>query len=298
MSYHVPVLLKDCLEGLNIQPNGVYVDVTLGGGGHSNAILAEMENGKLIAFDQDPDAEANCPKDPRVKFLPMSFSRLEEGLESLGIEKVNGILADLGVSSHQFDSGERGFSTRFEGPLDMRMDTRQELSAAIVVNEYPPEKLVWLFRTYGELPSASRVVHAILEARKKERIRTTGELKAVVLSCAPRHKENQFFAQLFQAIRIEVNGELGALEELLEQSLRVLFPGGRMVVLAYHSLEDRMVKHFFREGKFDGEADRDVFGNRLVPWKEITKKPIMPDENEIQYNPRARSARLRIAEKI
>ena len=297
MSYHKPVLLEASLEGLRVFPEGRYVDATFGGGGHSGALLEKLgKRGELIAFDQDKDAEANVPEDQRVMFLNQNFRYLRNFLKLYGRLPVDGILADLGVSSHQFDLSERGFSTRLEGPLDMRMNQEAGLTALQVINEYSPEKLAEIFSLYGELQSAYKIAAAIDRRRKGGVIATTLELTETLEKLAPRGKENKFMAQVFQALRIEVNQELEALKEFLEQSVDVLKPGGRLVVISYHSLEDRLVKHYMKAGNFKGEIEKDFFGNPLTPMVPIGKV-IKPDEEEMKENNRARSARLRIGEK-
>lgn len=298
-SYHIPVMLGECMNGLKIKPDGVYVDVTFGGGGHSRKILEQLsENGKLFAFDKDADAECNLPEDDRLTFVNQDFRFMKNFLRLHGVKLVDGILADLGVSSHQFDTAERGFSIRFDAELDMRMQRGSVLTAREVVNTYSEERLYQLFKIYGELKNALSVARTIVSAREVSPIETVEELKKVTAKHAPRVSENKFYARLFQALRIEVNDELGALKDFLNQSVDVLKTGGRVVVMSYHSLEDRMVKQFFREGKIDGEADRDFFGNRLVPFKVVTRKPITASGEELENNPRSRSAKLRVAERI
>ncbi len=296
--YHTPVLLQDCIKGLNINPSGIYVDVTFGGGGHSKEILKHLTTGKLIAFDQDEDALSNKVNDERFILLNKNFSNLKSNLKENGIESVDGILADLGVSSHQFDSAERGFSIRFDADLDMRMSKAAEKTAADILNEYPEEELKKIFRMYGELDNPGKAAWRICEERKLKPIKTVVQLKEIVANCTPKHKESQYHAQLFQALRIEVNQELEVLKEMLVQSLEVLKQGGRLVVMSYHSLEDRLVKNFMRSGKFEGEIEKDFYGNQLVPFKLITKKPIVPGDEEIKSNSRSRSAKLRVAEKL
>ena len=297
MSYHRPVLLQACIDGLSIKAGGVYVDVTYGGGGHSALILENLENGKLVAFDQDPDAADNLPDDERLLFINQNFRYMKNFLKLHGAIPVDGILADLGISSWQINQPERGFSTRFQGPLDMRMDRQSTLSAKEVVNTYEREELKNIFKLYGELKNAHRIALEIEFHRKVEAIETTEQLKQVLQKLAPRGKENKFFAQVFQALRIEVNNELDVLKDFLRQSTEVLKPGGRLVVIAYHSLEDRLVKNFFRAGNFEGEQEKDFFGNVITPLKPIGKL-IVPDKMEQDDNPRSRSAKLRIAEKI
>lgn len=295
--YHNPVLLHASVEGLNLRPNGTYVDVTFGGGGHSRYILSQLIDGHLFGFDQDQDAAKNAIEDPRFTFIPQNFKYLKNFLLMHRQEAVDGIFADLGVSSHQFDVPAKGFSTRFDGDLDMRMDQNNPVTAADIVNSYSAEDLAKLFTTYGELNNAFRMATAIVEARATQPIATTAALKQAVKRHLPFGKENKFLAQLFQALRIEVNQEMQALEALLQQACDVLKPGGRLVVISYHSLEDRMVKNFMRSGKLSGEAEKDFFGNNLSPFQLITRKAIVPDAAEIELNSRARSAHLRIAEK-
>ncbi len=295
--YHRPVLLQPCMDGLNLQPGGTYVDVTFGGGGHSSRMLELLEGGKLVAFDQDPDARNNLPQDDRLLFIHQNFRYMKNFLKLHGNIPVDGILADLGISSWQIDQPERGFSTRFQGPLDMRMDKQSALSAKEVVNEYDEEELVRVFKFYGELRNARKIARELVFKRKNELPETTEELKGVLQKLAPRGKENKFFAQVFQALRIEVNHELDVLKEFLKQSAEVLRPGGRLVVISYHSLEDRLVKNFIKAGNFNGEQEKDFFGNVIAPFKAVGKL-IVPDEQEQEENPRSRSAKLRIAEKI
>lgn len=298
MSYHIPVLLKECIEGLNIDPAGTYVDVTFGGGGHSREIMKHLTTGKLFAFDQDEDAQRNKIDDPRFVLIRQNFRYLKNFLQMYNAGKVDGILADLGVSSHQFDEAERGFSTRFNAQLDMRMDQNMKVSAAEVVNEYTEEDLKRIFKLYGEVENAGRLAYVLVNVRNQNKLRTVDDLKKAIAPCIKRGKENQYLAQVFQALRIEVNKELEVLEELLQQSMEVLKPGGRLVIMSYHSLEDRLVKNFMRSGKFEGEVEKDFFGNKLSPFELITRKPIIPTEAEIEQNSRARSAKLRIAERL
>ncbi len=296
--YHSPVLLKQSVDGLNISPNGVYVDVTFGGGGHSKEILSRLgENGKLIAFDQDEDALANAIDDPRFLLINENFRYIKRFLRFHGIRQVDGILADLGVSSHQFDVAERGFSTRFEADLDMRMNQKNSLSAYEVINEYEEKHLKQIFLEYGELKTAAGIAYAIVNNRKAEPIKNSEKLKEVLAKFLPAHKSNKILAQIYQAIRIEVNQEIEVLKEFLEQTTEILKPNGRLSVISYHSLEDRLVKRFMRNGMFEGEPERDMFGNFEVPFK-IIDKLIVPTEEEIAQNNRARSAKLRVAEKI
>lgn len=293
--YHRPVLLMPSVDGLNIVPDGVYVDVTFGGGGHSKEILKRLENGKLIGFDQDPDAKKNALDDPRFQLVEKNFRNMKNWLQLMGIHSVDGILADLGVSSHQFDSEERGFSIRFDAPLDMRMDKTRELTAANVVNEYEEAKLIHVLRAYGEVENAGRMARSIIHARP---VITSEDLKSAIERNVPKMKEHKVLAQVFQALRIEVNEELDALKDLLTQSCEILKPGGRLVVISYHSLEDRLVKDWMKTGNFEGEPQKDFFGNLLRPLKPTTSKPILPTTEEIENNNRARSAKMRIAEKL
>ncbi len=295
-TYHNPVLLKECIEGLNINPNGIYVDVTFGGGGHSREILNKITAGKLIAFDQDEDALKNTIEDDRFNLINENFRYLKNFLRLFGAIPVDGILADLGVSSYQIDNAEKGFSTRNEGPLDMRMSKNNVLSAKEIVNEYDEIQLKDTFKIYGELNNAGKIAQEIVKIRKTQTIETTTQLMNVLKTFAPRGKENKFFAQLFQALRIQVNNELESLQELLKQSIEVLKPGGRLVVISYHSLEDRIVKNFMRSGNFAGYIEKDFYGNNLSPINQVGKL-IIPDAKEIEQNSRARSAKLRIAEK-
>jgi 16S rRNA (cytosine1402-N4)-methyltransferase len=297
MEYHNPVLLKETVDGLNMKPDGVYVDVTFGGGGHSKEILSRLnENGKLFAFDQDEDALQNALQDDRFTLIQENFRHIKKFLRFNGIRKVDGILADLGVSSHQFDVPERGFSTRFDAQLDMRMSKKNDLSAYKVVNEYDETNLRRIFLDYGELSNAPAIARVIIEAREKEVIKNTEQLKIVLSRFLPNHKAHKILAQMYQAIRIEVNQEMEVLKEFLEESLEILNPGGRLSVISYHSLEDRLVKRFMKNGLFEGEPERDFYGNFEVPFKLIGKM-ITPSNEEIKINNRARSAKLRIAEK-
>ena len=298
MEYHNPVLLHPTVDGLNIKPDGIYVDVTFGGGGHSKEILRRLgPNGKLFAFDQDEDALANALPDERFTLINENFRFIKRFLRFHGVKSVDGILADLGVSSHQFDVPERGFSTRFDAELDMRMSQKNDLSAYRVVNEYEEQDLRRVFFDYGELKNAPVLARTIVEAREHYPIKTTDELKDVLAKYLPERVRNKILAQIYQAIRIEVNQEMDVLKEFIEQSLEILNPGGRFSVISYHSLEDRLVKRFIKNGMFEGEPERDFFGNFSVPYKTIGKL-IVPDDAEIKINNRARSAKLRIAEKI
>ena len=298
-NYHVPVLLRECIEGLNIKPDGVYVDVTFGGGGHSREILKHLgENGVLVAFDQDPDAQRNKIDDPRFHFVDQNFAFLKNNLRLLGYTAVDGILADLGVSSHQFNEPERGFSTRFDSELDMRMDKSGKLTAADILNTYSEDQLHKLFGIYGEVKNAKSLAKSIVSGRIDQSINTLADFKKVAGACIPRGKENKYMAQVFQALRIEVNAEIVVLENFLMQTAEVLTAGGRLVVMSYHSLEDRPVKNFIAKGKFKGEVEKDFFGNERKPFKMITRKAVMADAAELARNSRARSAKLRIGEKI
>jgi 16S rRNA (cytosine1402-N4)-methyltransferase len=297
--YHIPALLHPSVDGLAIQPDGTYVDLTFGGGGHSREILSRLgAKGRLIVFDQDPDAYANRPEDDRLIFVRHNFRYLTNFLRYLEIDKVDGILGDLGVSSHHFDSPERGFSFRFDGALDMRMNQVARMTAADILNQYSQEQLLKVFRTYGELQQAGRLVNEVLRFRDSASFETTSQLRDLSEKLAPRRDQAKFLAQVFQALRIEVNGEMDVLREMLEQTIKVIRPGGRLVVIAYHSLEDRMVKNFIKSGDCtETEAEKDIYGNVKVPFVAINRKVIVPDEEEIARNPRARSAKLRIAEK-
>ncbi|MFC2349187.1 16S rRNA (cytosine(1402)-N(4))-methyltransferase RsmH [Capnocytophaga granulosa] len=296
-SYHVPVLLKESLEGLAINPAGTYVDTTFGGGGHSRAILAALgSRGRLLAFDQDPQAQQNAIDDERFTLIPQNFRHIKRFLRFYGVKQVDGVLADFGVSSYQFDTAERGFSTRLEGALDMRMNPEAPLSAYEVVNTYEEEALSTLFFRYGELSQSRQIARTIVQQRSTKPIATTGELKQVVQRFLPKGKENKVLAQLYQAIRIEVNGELAALEELLLQLPEIVRPGGRIALISYHSLEDRLVKRFIRDGQFSGEPQKDFYGNLLTPFQKVGKA-IVATQEEIAQNNRARSAVLRVAER-
>lgn len=298
MEYHNPVLLEEAVDGLNIKPNGVYVDVTFGGGGHSREILDRLgPEGRLIAFDQDKDALANAIEDPRFTLVNQNFRYMKKFLRFYGYKTVDGILGDFGVSSHQFDLPERGFSTRFDADLDMRMDRNNNVSAFTIVNKYGEAQLRKIFWDYGELRNAAGMARVIVEARQEGKIKTSSQLKAVLRRFLPVHKENKILAQIYQAIRIEVNQELEALKEFLLQTSEVLQVGGRISLISYHSLEDRLVKRFIRNGMFEGEPEKDAFGHFEVPFKAVGKFRV-PSEEEIERNNRARSAKLRIAEKI
>lgn len=296
-TYHVPVMLQECIEGLAIQPNGVYVDVTFGGGGHSREIFKHVsENGRLIVFDQDADAKKNAWEAPNFTFVAANFSFLKNHLRAQGITEVDGILADLGVSSFQFDEeGKRGFSIRFDDPLDMRMNQGQQKTAKEVVNTYSEEELARVFGKYGEVDKPMRIAVEICKVRSQRKLKTTFDLIQAIEKFAPRNKEQKFYAQVFQAIRIEVNDEMAVLEKFLQQTAEVLKPGGRLVIMSYHSLEDRLVKNFIKRGNMDGKIEKDFFGNVLKPFDEVNRKPIVANEEELARNSRARSAKLRVA---
>ncbi|NEU08659.1 16S rRNA (cytosine(1402)-N(4))-methyltransferase RsmH [Flavihumibacter sp. R14] len=296
--YHSPVMLRECIEGLNIKPEGIYVDVTFGGGGHSREILKNLnEKGRLLAFDQDADAQSNIPNDNRLTFIDQNFRYLKNNCRLQGAMPVDGILADLGVSSHQFDQPERGFSIRFDADLDMRMDQATTLTAKEVINTASEEDLHKMFGIYGEIKNARTLAKTICTARLNAPVVTVSDLKQVISKLIPKGKENKYLAQVFQALRIEVNQELDALREFLEQAVEVLKPGGRLVVMSYHSLEDRLVKNFIATGKFRGEVEKDFYGNQIKPLEAVTRKAVTASEEEIKQNNRARSAKLRIAEK-
>lgn len=297
--YHVPVLLGEALEGLSLRGDGTYVDVTFGGGGHSKAILAGLgPEGRLLAFDQDGDAAANVLDDGRFTFINENFRHMKNFLRVHGVRHVDGVLADLGVSSHQFDVAERGFSTRLEGELDLRMDRRGEVTARDVVASEDEEGLCRILKMYGELPNARQMARAIVKARSAKEIVTTTDLKEAVCRHLPRGMENRYLAMLFQALRIEVNGELESLKAMLQQASEVLVPGGRLVVISYHSLEDRLVKNFMRSGNFEGEVEKDFYGNVLSPMRMVSRGAVKASEAEVAANSRARSARLRVGEKV
>ncbi|MFA0962817.1 16S rRNA (cytosine(1402)-N(4))-methyltransferase RsmH [Roseivirga sp. BDSF3-8] len=298
-AYHNPVMLQECLEGLALKPGGTYVDVTFGGGGHSRAILEQLQGGRLVVFDQDADAKANAEAidDERLIFAPANFRYLKRYLRLHRIDQIDGLLADLGVSSHQIDDADRGFSTRFDARLDMRMDKGMKKTAADLLQEYDEKDLHRILGMYGEVRNAKTLAAAIVAARVNEPIVTVADLKRILDRYAPRRKEFRYYAQVFQALRIELNDEMGALKDLLEQSAEMLAPEGRLVVMSYHSLEDRLVKNFINKGVFHGEVEKDVYGNVDKPLSAITRKPVMAGEEEVKANPRARSAKLRVAEK-
>jgi len=297
--YHIPVLLSEVIEGLHINPGGTYVDCTLGGGGHAKAILENLNsNGKLVAFDQDDEVRKNLPDDKRIIFVPQNFRHLQRFLRLHNITSVDGIIADLGVSSYQFDEAERGFSTRYNAELDMRMDQRQALTAYDVVNTYTEQRLHKLFEQYGEVTNAKTLARKIAEVRSSSSIKTTDDFKNAIREIV-KGNPNKYFAQVFQALRIEVNDELGALKDMLEQIPSLLKPGGRVAIITFHSLEDRLVKNFFRRGSFDETEEHPFINSKpLNELKVISKKPILPAENEMKQNPRSRSAKLRVAEKM
>ncbi len=297
--YHIPALLEASIEGLDISPDGIYVDATFGGGGHSRSILDSLgPEGRLFGFDRDSDALANAPDDRRFTFVHSDFRFISNFLRYHGVDKIDGILADLGVSFHHFDSADRGFSFRTDSPLDMRMNRAGDHTAAELIAQYDKEDLERLIRAYTDLKRPGAIASAIVRARDTKPIETTGQLVEAVRGVLNPRAEKKDLAQVFQALRIEVNGEMDALRGLLQQSLKVLRPGGRLAVITYHSIEDRMVKNFIRSGNVAGEIDKDIFGNVSTPWKAVTRSPIVPDKNEIEANPRSRSAKLRIAELI
>ena len=295
--YHKPALLEESIEGLNIKENGIYIDATFGGGGHANAILERLKNGKLFVFDQDIDALKNSKEDKNLQTIHANFRYMKEELNAKGITKVDGILADLGVSSHQIDTPGRGFSTRFDSPLDMRMNTTENKTAADIVNSYTVSKLTLIFSEYGEIANAHRLAHAIVKAREEKTIHTTGELITGIKDCTPAQYPNKYLAKVFQALRLELNEEMDVLKDLLKQSAELLNEGGRLAVISYHSLEDRLVKNYMRAGNFEGIPQKNMYGHDIRPFKPITRKPIIPTEAEIELNNRARSAKLRVAEK-
>jgi len=296
--YHVPVLLNECIDGLSIKPDGTYVDVTFGGGGHSKAILEKLDGGRLLAFDQDVDALRNKIDDSKFTLINHNFRYLKNFLRYYNVEQVDAVFADLGVSSHDFDVPERGFSFRYDGKLDMRMNQKADKDASHVINTFSAEKLASVFKVYGEIKNARRLADQIVKQRSTKPIETTTELKEIALRCARKATENKYLAQVFQAIRIEVNDELEALKEFFFASVDVLKKNGRLVVITYHSLEDRLCKNFMKTGNFEGRVEKDFYGNPITPFRIINRKVIIPTEEEINNNSRARSAKLRIAEKI
>ena len=298
-TYHIPVMLEECITALNIKPDGVYVDLTMGGGGHTREILKHLgPKGHLYSLDQDPDAEANAPKDERHTFVASNFRFVRGALRLRGVERVDGILADLGVSSHHFDAKHRGFSFRGEALLDMRMNTRAGRTAADIVNTYSNEALSKIFAEYGELDTTWKIANCIERFRNERAITTTADLVEAVKPCTPPKDKSKFLTKLFQALRIELNGEIEALKMAMEQSLKLLNPEGRLVVMSYHSLEDRIVKNFLRSGNSEGIVEKDFFGRATTPFKLITRKAIVPSDEEINLNPRSRSAKLRVAERM
>ena len=297
-AYHIPVMLEACLIGLNLDPDGIYLDLTFGGGGHSREILKKLDKGHLYGFDQDPDAEKNAPDDENFTFVMANFRDLRRYLKIYGVEKVDGILADLGVSSHQIDEPSRGFSTRFEGRLDMRMSQSGDQSAATILNNYEEESLHKIFGIYGEVRNAKTLARAIVSSRANVPFESIQDFKKLLDKYAPRGKYAKYAAQVFQALRIEVNQEMAALEEMLEQSTNLLKTDGRLVIMSYHSLEDRMVKNIMAKGKLHGELEKDFYGNPVRPLEPVTRKAVVADPEEIERNKRARSAKLRVAKKL
>ncbi|WP_291779219.1 16S rRNA (cytosine(1402)-N(4))-methyltransferase RsmH [Cecembia sp.] len=297
-NYHIPVMLGPCIEALAIDPNGIYVDLTFGGGGHAREILKHLQGGHLYGFDQDSDAEANIPEDAHFTFIQANFRDFKKYLRLYSVSKVDGILADLGISSHQIDEPQRGFSTRFEGELDMRMSQSSSLTAKEILNTYEESSLHKIFGIYGEVKNAKTLAQSVVAERALQAFTTTEGFKQFLKRFAPRGKEFKYFAQVFQALRIEVNDEMGALEEMLLQTVEVLKPEGRLVIMSYHSLEDRLVKNFINKGKFQGEVEKDFFGNLIRPLEPVSRKAITAGIEEIEKNSRARSAKLRIAKKL
>lgn len=295
--YHIPVMPLRCIDGLNIRPEGCYVDATFGGGGHAREIVKLLDTGRLYAFDQDEDAIPNVFPNERLVFIRSNFRYMKNYLRFHSVGAVDGILADLGVSSHDFDQAERGFSFRFDAPLDMRMNRDGEITAAHILNQYDTGQLISIFRNFGEIKNATKLANTITTARNTKSLITTGELLDTIKHLVPRAIEKKYLAQVFQALRMEVNDETGALKEFLKASLEILRPGGRLVVLTYHSIEDRLVKNFLKSGNFEGAVEQDFFGNFITPFDLVSRKAISPDEDEIASNPRSRSAKLRIAEK-
>lgn len=296
--YHIPVLARESIEALHLQPGFDVVDATFGGGGHSRLILEQLEGGRLFAFDQDEDAAGNAIEDDRLFFIRHNFRYAKNFLFHFGVDKVDAVFADLGVSSHDFDVAERGFSFRFDGALDMRMNRDAKKDAAAIVNEYPEALLQAMFSMYGEIKNARRLAADIVKARNEKRIKTTVQLKEIAAKCAPRALENKYLAQVFQALRIEVNEEMEALKEFLEATLDLLKPGGRLAIITYHSLEDRLCKNFMKAGNFEGKVEKDFYGNVKSPFVLVNRKVITPGEEELEANPRSRSAKLRIVERV
>jgi 16S rRNA (cytosine1402-N4)-methyltransferase len=298
LPYHIPVMPEESIQGLKLFPGARVADATYGGGGHSRLILRELENGRLFAFDQDEDAAGNLIHDERLVFIRHNFRYIRHFLRFFGVTQLDAVFADLGVSSHDFDVTERGFSFRFDGTLDMRMNRQSRIQASHIINNYPEEQLVFIFKVYGEIKNAQRLVSEILRERTRQPVNTTVRLREIASRCAPRIAENKYLAQVFQALRIEVNDEMDALKEFLEAALDLLKPGGRLAVITYHSLEDRMCKNFMKTGNFDGKVEKDFFGNMRSPFRLVNRKVITPQPEELINNARARSAKLRIAEKI
>ncbi len=298
LAYHIPVLAEESIKGMNLMPDSDAVDATYGGGGHSKLILDQIVEGRLFAFDQDEDAVANAVNDKRLNFIRHNFRYIKNFLNYYGVEQVDAIFADLGVSSHDFDVPDRGFSFRFEGNLDMRMNQNAKTDATKIINEYSEEQLEQIFRMFGEISNSRQLASVICKSRKEVRIKTTTQLKEIVSECTPRAIENKYLAQVFQALRIEVNDEMDALKEFLEASLKLLKSGGRLVIITYHSLEDRLCKNFMKTGNFEGKVQKDFYGNVTSPFVMVNRKVITPDDKELKTNSRSRSAKLRIAEKI
>lgn len=298
--YHEPVMLEECIQGLNLEPDGIYIDATFGGGGHSREILKRLAGGRLFGMDQDIDVKNNITLKGNGKFdfIQGNFRHVKRFLKLYGINRINGLLADLGISSHQIDVPERGFSTRFSGELDMRMDKEKDLTARMIINTYSREQLQNIFSRYGEIRNARKLADNILRARINRKINTTDDLLSVAKDSVPDKRVNKYFAQVFQALRLEVNDEIGALKDLLEQSSELIMKGGRLVVITYHSLEDRLVKNMINRGNVEGQEKKDLYGNVSKPFKPVNRKPITPSPDELKINPRARSAKLRIGEKI
>lgn len=299
MAYHTPVLLNESIDGLNIRPEGIYADLTFGGGGHSREVLRKLgKKGRLLAFDQDPDAGENVPEDQRLTFIRANFRYLKHFLRYHEIGAVDGILADLGISSHQIDRPERGFSFRSDQALDMRMDQESESDASHILNQYTSGDLTTIFRDYGELSNAGRIAEAVVRAREAHPIFTSADLERALEKCLPEKHRSKFLAKVYQALRLEVNQELEALREMLEQTVELTRPGSRLVIITYHSLEDRLVKNFMKTGKLKGGVEKDFYGNVITPWRLVNRSVITPGEDEIRKNSRSRSAKLRIAERI